>query len=259
MAILEVMKGYPNAWGAMDAEENAIFRAAAEACAKIGDVGTPVLRQGLRCSSLSIRRFAAVAVGQAGARDAVPDLLKLFRDPDVLLRAQAIQAVGELNPKAPATVKALIEVLKDPSPQVRATAAAVLGSTNAKVAISPLAEYLKDSDETVRTSTLDALVKLDGIQTSIAPALVPLLSDANISLRQRAAECLARMGPRARTAVGALIEALPNEAARPHAIHILGKIGPAARGAVPALMELLVTPNQELRREIREAVLEIRK
>ena len=73
------------------------------------------------------------------------------------------------------------------------------------------------------------------------PALIEALKDEDKTARQNAAEALGNMGPDAKDAVPTLIETLKDKygAVRRAAADALGSIGPDAEEAVPALIEAL--------------------
>jgi HEAT repeat protein len=93
-----------------------------------------------------------------------------------------------------------------------------------------------------------ALAQLDPSQVDIIlPVLIDGLKSQSDGRRAWAAEACRDLGPRASSAVPALIEVLKNDEdhgdetlfARNRAIGALGEIGPAAASAVPTLVELL--------------------
>lgn len=86
-----------------------------------------------------------------------------------------------------------------------------------------------------------AAAALGRIGRPAVPKLVEALASENPSLRQKAADTLARIGPAAADAVPALIKALrdADPLVRKSAARALGQIGPDAEDAVPALIELL--------------------
>ena len=79
--------------------------------------------------------------------------------------------------------------------------------------------------------------------------LIRQLSDQDASVRANAAEALGEIGPEAKAAVPALIEASKHEEAgvRANATYALGRIGSDAKAAVPALIEKLKDENAGVR------------
>jgi hypothetical protein len=92
---------------------------------------------------------------------------------------------------------------------------------------------------TEQEAAADALGR---IGAPAVPALIDTLQSPVGSVRLKAVEVLARMGPEALAAVPRLIELLddPDPTVRKAAARALGQIGPLAQDAVPALMQRLV-------------------
>src|SRR5437867_5222939 len=105
---------------------------------------------------------------------------------------------------------------------------------------------LRDEDPTVQVETRKVL-KEGG--AAAVPVLVELLREgrgsgsAAAEERWTAATLLGQIGPEARAAVPALIEALkdPDPHVRSVAVSALSEVDPKARDAIPALVELLKT------------------
>ena len=101
------------------------------------------------------------------------------------------------------------------------------------------------SDWTLQETAEDALGRMG---EAAVPMLVEKLRYENPDLkrqatvRRQAAEVLARIGPRAESAVPALIKALDDSATgvRKSAALALGQIGPAAADAAPALLRTML-------------------
>lgn len=107
------------------------------------------------------------------------------------------------------------------------------GSTVQRFAVRPFEEW---------TSREVAAAALGRIGRPAVPRLVEALQSPDATLRQQAADTLARIGPAADEAVPALVQALRDDdpLVRKSAARALGQIGPAAAAAVPSLIEMLV-------------------
>ena len=53
------------------------------------------------------------------AQDAVPELVRLLKDPDAAVRRAAAEALGQIGPAAKDAVPELVKLLKDPDKSVR--------------------------------------------------------------------------------------------------------------------------------------------
>ena len=89
---------------------------------------------------------------------AVPDLLRLARDPGGAVRYRAVRAIGRVG--LPAGGPALADALADPEPDVRAVAAFGLGLLGDPAAVEPLIAALGDPSPIVQARAADALARL---------------------------------------------------------------------------------------------------
>ncbi len=225
-----------------------------------------------------LRALREIAAMGPAARPAVPDLVKLLRDPTIEVRDLASNALGILGPEA---VPALLASMRDGPEWPANMAASALGRCD-RTAVPLLSKALGEENREVRLLVLRALIWMGEEAAEAAPAVAALLKDEDPATRRFAVRALAGTGtpaisavvgalgdshPRVRTwaaeAAGSLgAEAVPNLVAlldnaevRPYALHALRRIGPAARDAVPALTRLLKDPN--LGREVERALARI--
>lgn len=91
----------------------------------------------------------------------------------------------------------------------------------------------------------DARFALSRCEAWVVPLLVETLHESRVHVRQHAAQCLERMGPRARSAADALVAVLDEPRCAPAAAAALGALGAPASAA--ALERRLASPDPELR------------
>jgi HEAT repeat protein len=86
--------------------------------------------------------------------------------------------------------------------------------------------------------------------------LVAELEHADAAVRRRAAGALGSIGPAAKSAVGALLEATrdPVLSVQSNAVEALGRIGPEAKAAFPRLLDVVNDPEPEMRMLAAEAL-----
>jgi HEAT repeat protein len=230
-------------------EEAVIRAAAAEALGRISPATVPALIQVLQDPEKEVRQAAISALGGVGAEAAaaVPDLVALLPQDG----PRGLHVVRPLGAIGPAAVPALIQALRGRDADVRSRAAQVLGliGPEAQAAAPTLVEVLRDPEARVRVRAAEALWQI--AQDPAGVALLPaVLGGEDGVLRRDAARCLGQMGPAARPAVPALVEALrdADDVTRVLVAEVLGRIGPGAAAAVPALAEALREPDDPISR-----------
>lgn len=119
-------------------------------------------------------RAAALALGQLGAVEAVPALLKVMQHEDVVLRFAAVAALGQLRDAR--AVDALLYALHDPDTSVQKQAVRALSQIGDPRALPALVEALGDSRLAVRGMAAEALSWFADAAT--VPALIEALWDA---------------------------------------------------------------------------------
>ena len=198
-----------------------------------------------------VRAESGRAIGRLSVREAVPDLVRALRDPQVEVRVVAAAALWRL-PDA-AAVPALVELLDDQDAAARQWAALALGVVRDHRSTQPLLRLLNDSADNVR---LDAIRSLGRIGDPEALAgLVAFVNDEDKPLEERleAVNSLAQLqGP---TKVNALARMLSHDEQRVRlrVVRALGQVGDAL--VLPPLRRRRqVETDAEMREAIDEAL-----
>ncbi|MCI0342496.1 MAG: HEAT repeat domain-containing protein, partial [Planctomycetales bacterium] len=160
---------------------------------------TKFLVECLKHEYFDIRSAAALALGKAGDKSAVPELIKLLKDSNPDVREGAAIALGIL--KDPEVIAPLVkEVLENPETakdsRLRSCAAMALGFIGDKAATTPLIEvYNKNTkDFEVRAAAIAGLGLLK--DESAVPNLYQIMTSAGLDdqLRAYAASALGKCG-----------------------------------------------------------------
>jgi hypothetical protein len=178
----------------------------------------PMLGGALKHTDPAARANTAKAIGTLAARmtAAIPllqDAIKsiVLTESNETIRTSALQALSLFDPISRRQVPRFMEALRDELPFVRANAAQALGQlgTEAKEAVPALTTAaLRDTDFRVRLEAAVALWRIDKRAVRALPVLIEALKADDESQRWIAGDCLGEMGPEARPAVPALVEAL---------------------------------------------------
>ncbi|HVR34535.1 MAG TPA: HEAT repeat domain-containing protein [Methylomirabilota bacterium] len=160
---------------------------------------------------------------------------------DAQLRYRAALILYYLGEDARRAAPALVKALDDSDTEVRRVAANALGNFKDRPgATEALRLALADPHDSVRGAALQSLSHVEH-GSVVALEAGRLLADPKPGVRIDAAQLLKNLGPEAKPAIPALIEALQDENADVlrFAAQALGSIGPEARAAVPGLIEVL--------------------
>jgi len=207
----------------------------------------------------------------------VQALIGALRDADATSRRRAAQALGECGPAAREAVGPLITALNDsdfwvsetasvalrkitgaPSPEAGRRRRAAEERSSTPPAVEKL--LLAFRDPASRWMAVVALGQMGPTAKDAVPALVEALEDQELAVRWDAAKALGRMGAAAARAVPALAAVLHEQddaIVRQRAVVALGEIGPAARTAVPALIGALKDSGNHLDEQAGEALVRI--
>lgn len=205
-------------------------------------------RRETRSRRATSRARAGVFLGDAGAVEALPELLTLLRDRDPEVRWAAARGLGRLGD--PAGVSALLSSLEGRHPlPVDVVADAVFEIRDCPRAV--LRQGLRSRSVPTRALAAELLGRFQAVSAT-AELTDVLRHDPSFEVRARAARSLGRIGsPRAVEPLLACLEEGP-AAVRAQAVWALGHLGAAE--AVPALRDLLVDPTHRLSDQAAQAL-----
>jgi HEAT repeat protein len=215
------------------------------ACAALGNGHTeeafPVLVQALHNRSFAVRMDAARGLSNYDRDEEVrPHILELLRDEEFLqwlhkgtLFAIDLTVLAKLAGPAPESVHLLVPALHNEDETVRDVAAELVGRLGPVAADSlpALLKAMHDQDPLVRQEAMKAVGKVSPDSDQAVRALVQILQqEGSVSDCKTATSVLAEMGPRARSAVPALVAGLRDNRpdARASAAKALKVIDPEA-------------------------------
>ena len=177
------------------------------------------------------------------ARPALPSLEKAATDPMWYIRISAKAALIKLRNESLAPY---VEQLKDKSDPIKwYPNAMLLGKfgTNAQAAVPLLLESLQSSDQIIQAHALIALGMIKSEPKLCVPAIIPFLTDVNVSLRQKSYYAILSFAEDAGGATEAIIIGLHDSDpwTKRQAIIAVAKIlSPADRHRVLPQLEVLL-------------------
>lgn len=205
-----------------------------------------------------IRREAAWALGHIGpeAKPCIPSLYEALNDEWVDVRVCAHYALAKITGDYHRYVLALIEFLQDR--RVCLSAACALGElgSNAIAALPALAKALWELHEVHwgPVTIVDAMEKIMSGKAkprkSAIPILIEALKDKDWYARRAAAEALKRFGPRANSAVPALIHATRDPHREVYCAVTAALVTIDTKAAIPIVVQML--RNDMVRTDIAE-------
>ena len=182
-----------------------------------------------------LRAAAAVWRAERKAERVVPVFLAVMRDDNEEMRAQSLEYLSELEAGAAPAAPAMVEAMGDASERVCRLAMLVLTRIG-PAAVPDVLLGLREGNEQRRLCALSVLPSIRARPQDVTGALLATLEAESAAVRVEAARTLTLLVPARRAdAVRVLAQALANPAVAPRAASLLGWIGPDARAAVPAL------------------------
>jgi HEAT repeat protein len=185
----------------------------------------------------------------AAAKAAIPTLLNVLTDPDAALRQASATALAQM---APDSIPVLAGALKDPRVEVRYSALEALFQAGGQAvpALPALIDAWKDGDKGLRLRVGDLLVQFQGAAAPAAPAVIQSLGESDRDIRLKACEVLGHCGGNRAAAVPILMQILgkdPDKDLRARSAWVLGQVGPQAKSAVAALIDAGKDTDREVR------------
>lgn len=189
---------------------------------------------GSSTGNAGLRAAAALGLGMAGGKSAVPELIRALRDDDADVRANAVWALGRTEDGR--SVAPIRDLMTDESVAVRQASAVALGRLDS-VSSGPVLERAlrQDRADGVRRNAAWALGEIEA-RTAGATLATAARSDKDAGVREMAAWAIANAEIRDQAPV--LVQALARDSsdrARETAAWALGSL--EARDAVDALGE----------------------
>lgn len=150
------------------------------------------------CDSDDLSRQAAAIINLVDAEvyEAVPKIIKLLNSNEVVVRSNAVYALGYLAIEEVETVgPALMPLLKDPEELVRSETVEALGELGYTPAVAPIENILRnDPSALVRASAAETLGYLDNPEAIKTLELSLLDKDEDRAVRSYAANSIGLLG-----------------------------------------------------------------
>jgi len=190
-------------------------------------------------------RVAAVqALGQLGPKAASAVAPLVARLGDVALQSLIIETLGKIGPAAAPAVPRLIELAGTTDQRASVLPALTKIGPGASTALPLIYACLKDQAGDVRAAAATAVAAIESDQAKALATLIPLAGDSSARMRRAAGAALVRFGAAARPAVPALVRVLPSESERGDALRALKVIGV---DSVPELRKMLAIKDARVR------------
>jgi hypothetical protein len=208
----EVELAAPTLVEGLKQNDNALKMQAAHALSLRGlreDEVLPIFIDGLKNELASVRRQAAESIARYGAKGAkaAPALIAALEDPDDSVVGQSMTTLNAVGGDPKKLFPAMIKVLRRDDTKLHAPAARIIFMVGPD-AIDDIAELLKkEKAPGIRLACLQTLAMVGPRAKSAVPALISALDDPAARHRMTAARALGNIGPDAKAAMDALTKA----------------------------------------------------
>lgn len=195
-----------------------------------------------------IRQSATIVLSNFVAKEAIPDITKLLQDNEFRVRLEAVSALGNIRAKE--SIPEMTKLLQDDNPLVRYDAVWALSKLYAKEAIPGITRLLKDTDIKIRYAAVYALGNLNAKEA--IPEIAKLLQDTDAGVRRGAVCALGTLD--AKELTPEVIKLLHDDydKIRQDTIDALVKF--EAKAAIPEIKKLLKDENKDVRDTAEEAL-----
>ncbi len=236
-------------------DENAqdMTETAFRALAQMGSPGIAALADFLNEETTRPRRRAATALANVDSKDVERPLAQAFSDPSADVRLAVMSARAVKFPNDPH----LSEMFKDPDVEVRATALQLIGRNHHDALIA----LLDDPANKVQTTALSVLASIEELDVSgqLIDAVRVKIGAKNAEISATAVNTLAAIAPN--VALGELIP-LVKDNRSPVAVRLGALCGLALIGgerAIDALVAVIDDPERQIRLETMSALVRLAK
>ncbi len=213
------------------------------------DKVTPIFLDGLKHKQSGVRVQALQGISMMGnpkGSAAAVSVAESLRDPEQIVRQQAIYALQNIRGTPEAVVPVLDTIYKDGNADTRRTVLQVVWLYGGKGKDIILAG-LKDKESTVKQQSIYALQNMQGDISEAVPALLALMQDDSLGQhRQQFVWILARAGEKGAEPLGELLKN-KDEGIRLQASQVLRNMGVNAKKALPAIKEAIGDKNPQVR------------
>ena len=162
------------------------------------------------------------------------------------------QAAKHLIARGPVVLKLLIVPSRSPDHEVARLAKECIQKIEHNARVATWLHQIQAGKEENRQKASGQLILLGPQLAEVVPALVELLDDPRVQVRETIAYILASAGPKAEVALPKLLRILADKIPgtdhlRMRVMEVLEKIGPPGRKAVPILLQILESEGWEMK------------